>query len=238
MKKKLVVCLMVASMSLAVAGCSKKESAKDTNTKEVTEGSTQEVTENISESEEPTEEVSQDTTEEVSETEELTEKTVQLADNEILCSNDFDTPCSKVTVTMPEEYKVTEKGDGHIYYESDNGNGINIYFHDSAENYIQFQIGQGNLSNATEVENTTGSIISDDNLEWLWIQQKLIYHEDEDYCDNILVFVADLPTHDDRDCCIVVKIYNHYDYEGDGELLAENFSDLISASAIKIEKYE
>lgn len=45
-------------------------------------------------------------------------------------------PCSKVTVTMPEEYKITEKGDDHIYYESDNGNDINIYFHDSAEGII------------------------------------------------------------------------------------------------------
>lgn len=42
-------------------------------------------------------------------------------------------PCSKVTVTMLEEYKVIEKGDDHIYYESDNGNDIDIYFDDSAE---------------------------------------------------------------------------------------------------------
>lgn len=234
MKKKLVACLMIASMTLAVVGCSQKEAANDTNTEE----NAQEITENVSQAEEPTEEISQEVTEEVSETEELTEEMVQLADNEILCDNDFDTPCSKITVTMPEEYTVRDKGDGHIYYESDNGNNIDIYFHNSAENYIQFQIGQGNLSSAAEVENTTGSIVSDDNLEWLWIQQKSLYHEDKDYWDNCLVFVADLPTHNDRDCCIVVKIYNHYDYEGDGELLAENFSDLINSSAIKIEKCE
>ncbi len=65
MKKKLAACLMAASMSLAVVGCSQKETAKDTNTNEVTEGSTQEVRENISESEELTEEASQETTEDV-----------------------------------------------------------------------------------------------------------------------------------------------------------------------------
>lgn len=234
MKKKLVVCLMVASMSLAVVGCSQKEKSKD-NTTEVTEENTQEVTEAVSETEETTEEISEEVTEEASETEELTEETIQLADNEILCSNDFDTPCSKVTVTMPEEYKVTDKADDHIYYESDNGNNINIYFDDSAEHFIEFKTNQANLTSAAEIDNTTGSITNDENLEWLWIQQKLLFHEDEDYWDNTLVFVADLPTHTDRECCIVVEIFNHYDYEGDGQLLAENFTDIISGSAIKIE---
>ncbi len=34
---------------------------------------------------------------------------------------------------MPEEYKVTEKTDTFIDYESDNGNHINVYFDNIAE---------------------------------------------------------------------------------------------------------
>lgn len=219
------------------------KSANETASKTTTEDFVTDEAENTTGNEEAfandkTDEVSTEITEpsESEETtEELTEETPQLADNEILCSNDFDNPCSKITVTMPEEYKVSEKTDTYIGYESDNGNYINIYCDNSAEDYIDFEIGQANLRNGDEKSSETGSIINDDNLEFLWLKEKEIYYSTPDYWTNTLVFAADLPTHNNRECCIVVRIYNFDD--GD-ELLPEDFSNLISSSAIKIEKYE
>ncbi len=170
-------------------------------------------------------------------TEELTEETPQLADNEILCDNDFDKPCSKITVTMPEEYRISEKRDGYIGYESDNGNYIDVYCYNSAEEYIDFEIGQANLrknDDTDELSTETGSITNDAGLEFLWLKEEEIDHPVQNY-QNTLVFTADLPTHNDRECCIVVRIYN---FDNGAELLPEEFSNLVSSSVIKIEKYE
>lgn len=142
-------------------------------------------------------------------TEELTEETPQLADNEILCSNDFgggDNPCSKITVNMPEEYRVTEKTDTFIDYESDNGNHINVYFDNIAEDYIDFEIGQANLrrDDEDELSTETGNITNDVGLEFLWLKEKEINYSVQNY-QNTLVFAADLPTHNDREFLIRIK---------------------------------
>lgn len=234
---------VVAGIIITHRDADNLKSANETTTKTTMEDFVTDEAENTTGNEEAfandkTDEISTEMTEpsESEETtEELTEETPQLADNEILCSNDFDNPCSKITVTMPEEYKVSEKRDTYIGYESDNGNYINIYCDNSAEDYIDFEIGQANLRNGDEKRTETGSIINDDNLEFLWLKEKEIYYSTPDYWTNTLVFAADLPTHNNRECCIVVRIYNFDD--GD-ELLPEDFSNLISSSAIKIEKYE
>lgn len=223
------------------------KSAKETATKTTTEDFMTDEAENTTESEDAfaddkTDEASTEiteTSESEETTEELTEETPQLADNEILCSNDFwgdDKPCSKITVNMPEEYRVTEKTDTFIDYESDNGNHINVYCDNIAEDYIDFEIGQANLrrDDEDEISTETGSITNDVGLEFLWLKEEEIDYSVQNY-QNTLVFAADLPTHNDRECCIVVRIYN---FDDGAELLPEEFSNLISSSVIKIEKYE
>ena len=224
------------------------KSAKETATKTTTEDFMTDEAENVKENEdvfadnkedEASTEITEttETSESEETTEELTEETPQLADNEILCDNDFDKPCSKITVTMPEEYRVSEKRDnGYIGYESDNGNYIDVYCYESAEQYIDFEIGQANLrrDDEDELSSETGSIINDVGLEFLWLKEEEIDYPVQNY-QNTLVFAANLPTHNDRECCIVVRIYN---FDDGAELLPEEFSNLVSSSAIKIEKYE
>lgn len=237
---------VVAGIIITHKDADNSKSAKETATKATTEDFMTDEAENVKENEDVFADDKEDeasteiteTSESEETTEELTEEAPQLADNEILCDNDFDKPCSKITVTMPEEYKVSEKRDnGYIGYESDNGNYIDVYCYNSAEQYIDFEIGQAKLRSSDEtdeISSETGSITNDVGLEFLWLKEEEIDYSVQNY-QNTLVFTADLPTHNDRECCIVVRIYN---FDEGAELLPEEFSNLVSSSAIKIEKYE
>lgn len=224
---------VVAAVVISNRDEGNSQSVNETATITTTEDfMTDEATTEITETTETTE-----TSESEETTEELTEETPQLADNEILCDNDFDMPCSKITVTMPEEYRISEKRDGFINYESDNGNYIDVYCYNSAQEYIDFEIGQANLRKDDDTDvliSETGSITNDAGLEFLWLKEEEVDNPVQNY-QNTLVFTAELPTHNDRECCIVVKIYN---FDDGAELLPEEFSNLVSSSVIKIEKYE
>ncbi len=165
----------------------------------------------------------------------------KLADNEIV-SRDFDIPigsdefCTKAIVTMPKEYVIKEKTDTYISYnKSDSGNYLWIAFDKNAQERIDFWQKNGQLGN-DGVTSETGVIEGENGMKWLYLNQveQHVFAEDDIDYDKTLYFCADLPTCNEEDpCCIYVKIYN---FNGD-DLKPEDFTDLLSSSALKIEKY-
>jgi RNA polymerase sigma factor (sigma-70 family) len=186
---------------------------------------------------------------ETEETETATEETTEvvLADNELLCGNDWGgTPCTKVTINLPDthgNYEMTSKYDSYIHYDfEENIEWIYVSFHNNKQEWIDETIQNLYDSGCDHYTLDTGTLTNDEGLEFDYINESVSFVYSDTYTSTNyhLYFVAELPdqrTDDDRDCCIVIAI-DGATSAGNEEIHVEDYVDLIDSSVIKLEKNE
>jgi RNA polymerase sigma factor (sigma-70 family) len=237
-----VATAVVAGGVVAVITVNNSSDEKRTDEKSVTE---------ISEAIQTDTETEQNTLDytETEETETATEETTEvvLADNELLCGNDWGgTPCTKVTINFPDthgDYVVNDKMDHFIEYDfEENIEWIYVAFHNNKQEWIDEIIQNLYDSGCDYYTLDTGTITNNEGLEFDYINESasFVYSDTYTSTNYHLYFVAELPdqrTDDERECCIVIAI-DAATSAGNEEIHVEDYMDLIDSSVIKLEKNE